>query len=808
MMRVLGIAADALVLVVTARGLGAEGRGTYALIVLGSSLAQVPLLGIATPLASEFARQRATLGQLRAASLVIAAGGGGVIATALAAFSIATWPDQRAFAIAAAVVPPLMLLAFQQALALAQGRVVHYGLMFVIPSLISGMALTVGVLTTGEALPSLAIWAGAQWVAPLAILALDVRNAPFRFGGLRPLVRRLTVSGAPISVASAISRLNYRVDVLVVAALLSRGDVGRYSVAVTGGETLWQLSRAVVTGAYRSIITSAEPESRRIVVRSVRHSSLLLLVAGVLAIVASVALIPAIFGDQYRDVWKPFALLVPGTAAFGASEVFRTYFTVRLERSFEFLATTIVSVIVTVAAAFALVPLIGISGAAIATTIAYGCMATILLVRFIQSGGDPHLRSYLPGRSDLADYARLARSLRPRRSAPTPPAEPPVRSSRPRGEVWASGRPVTRMIAFGGDFVPGDEALRAGAAELAARLRLVLPGASSLVVNLECAVDVGDLEPVPKSGLGSYLGVPPAALDVLSALDAEVVGLANNHIYDYGVEGLERTIAALEARGLRGVGAGRTLADAPEVDLLDGPGGTVAVWAAASRTNWPASFAERGVEVPSAERAARAVAAARASGARTLVAFLHAGIEKTNRPSPEDVKLLRAVADAGFDLVVACHSHRTSGYALVERADGSTGVCLYGLGSLASSVLNGADEHEGLVALLGLDADGRPARIAYEALVLGADGVAVCATGEARERVCERVERVAREVADGSYRSAFYGDTSGGFLWKQVRDTRAALRAGGLRGVRAKIKRMRPRHFRTLVDPFVRRLRR
>ena len=54
----------------------------------------------------------------------------------------------------------------------------------------------------------------------------------------------------PITLANAILRLNYRVDVFVVAAVLPLAEVGKYSVAVAVGEVLWEVSRSLITGAY------------------------------------------------------------------------------------------------------------------------------------------------------------------------------------------------------------------------------------------------------------------------------------------------------------------------------------------------------------------------------------------------------------------------------------------------------------------------------------------------------------------------------------------------------------------------------
>ena len=75
-------------------------------------------------------------------------------------------------------------------------------------------------------------------------------HAGFDWSGIRALTTRLLRRGMPITLANTILRLNYRVDVFVVAALLPLADVGKYSVAVAAGEVLWEVSRSLITGAY------------------------------------------------------------------------------------------------------------------------------------------------------------------------------------------------------------------------------------------------------------------------------------------------------------------------------------------------------------------------------------------------------------------------------------------------------------------------------------------------------------------------------------------------------------------------------
>lgn len=83
-------------------------------------------------------------------------------------------------------------------------------------------------------------------------------------------------------------------------------------------------------------------------------------------------------------------------------------------------------------------------------------------------------------------------------------------------------------------------------------LRQAEPDAT--VVNLETAVtDRG----TPWPGKGIQYRMHPANADALSVAGVDVAVLANNHVLDWSVPGLEQTLEALHAIGVSVVGAGR-----------------------------------------------------------------------------------------------------------------------------------------------------------------------------------------------------------------------------------------------------------
>lgn len=120
-------------------------------------------------------------------------------------------------------------------------------------------------------------------------------------------------------------------------------------------------------------------------------------------------------------------------------------------------------------------------------------------------------------------------------------------------------------LMFGGDVMLGRlvaEAIRHHGphyplAPLAQRLR----SADLTIVNLECAITSCEQEwrGPPKA---FYFGAPPEAVETLAHAGIDLVSLANNHLLDFGVDGLRDTVATLDAYGIAHCGAGKNLLDA------------------------------------------------------------------------------------------------------------------------------------------------------------------------------------------------------------------------------------------------------
>lgn len=172
----------------------------------------------------------------------------------------------------------------------------------------------------------------------------------------------------------------------------------------------------------------------------------------------------------------------------------------------------------------------------------------------------------------------------------------------------------------------------------------------------------------------------PERVEVLHQLGVDAVGLANNHVYDYGSEALLDTFDTLETAGIPYFGAGRDLDEAMEPLYLEADGKTIALVAASRAEKYPmtpqATEDSPGIlRCYDTELFDQVIAEAR-ENADFVIAFVHWGTEYSYELEQVQRDTGREYLDAGADIVIGAHSHCLQG---IEFYDGKPIV--YSLGN-------------------------------------------------------------------------------------------------------------------------------
>ena len=205
-----------------------------------------------------------------------------------------------------------------------------------------------------------------------------------------------------------------------------------------------------------------------------------------------------------------------------------------------------------------------------------------------------------------------------------------------------------------------------------------LSSADVAIVNLEMAITERG-EPYDKEFV---FRAPGSAALTLAGAGVDVVSLANNHILDFGSEGLEDTISVLDEVGILRPGAGANNAEAyaPRVLVLDNEIRVAFVSASAIIPGGFSAGAERPGIADAKWAIPRVLAAVRAaaSGNDVVVVSIHWGVERATCPSQDQRGLAQQLIEAGANLILGHHPHVLQPIETFDRT-----VIAYSLGNFA-----------------------------------------------------------------------------------------------------------------------------
>jgi poly-gamma-glutamate capsule biosynthesis protein CapA/YwtB (metallophosphatase superfamily) len=256
--------------------------------------------------------------------------------------------------------------------------------------------------------------------------------------------------------------------------------------------------------------------------------------------------------------------------------------------------------------------------------------------------------------------------------------EPYVRDAREYVDLAENANgPIPRPVSF--DYIWGD-----------ALQELEPSGVDLRIVNLETAITSAETHSPDKA---IHYRMHPRNIDCLSAAEISGCALANNHILDWGYEGLSETLQTLDSAGIAHAGAGKDADEAVMPAVLDLTGkGRVLLFAFGSTTSgipheWCATSISPGINVLddlSEATATRVATQMRqsASGGQpgdVLVASIHWGSNWGYDIPREQIAFAHRLIDEGVAIV---HGHSSHHVKAIEVFKGR--LILYGCGDFVT----------------------------------------------------------------------------------------------------------------------------
>ncbi len=394
--------------IVVARWLGPEGKGVYSGV---QTLLAVPIAvcsGGGAAITYILTKQRRTVRDLFPALFVTFAALCTLSLAAVAAYALVRGWTIEAAALALAL-PPSIVLSWQQSYYVAHGRVRRLNVQQVLLAIatLGATAVTVMWLHAGV-LGAIAAWLAATY-AFAAIIVVDA----IRDGGrlhtvaFRETLGELARVGSQSALNAGLGLLNYRIDSLILIAMLGMSSFGVYSIAVSAGEMLFLISRAANTAIGREVGMADAQRSAEITAWTIRAGFATCALAAVPVALFAPALIHAVYGARFDAAALPLRLLLPGIVAFASAGTFASFFIFQLGRPVFVTVTNVVMIAAQSAGCIVLIPRHGLAGAAAASTLTYIIGALVSTVIFSKLTHVPPQRVWLISRADLAQIKRI-----------------------------------------------------------------------------------------------------------------------------------------------------------------------------------------------------------------------------------------------------------------------------------------------------------------------------------------------------------------------------------------------------------------
>lgn len=231
----------------------------------------------------------------------------------------------------------------------------------------------------------------------------------------------------------------------------------------------------------------------------------------------------------------------------------------------------------------------------------------------------------------------------------------------------------------------GDIMLAGKASASFARLGYDYPFAATVSALKNGDIAVGNLEaPLAQNGTEFKnkkfrFKTDPQAATALKRAGFSILTLANNHMLDFGSDGLRETIYNLDQQGIQHSGAGETLAMARREALVNCNGGKIAFLAYS--LTYPEEFYagdKRAGTAPGFRPYYQEDIARARTVADYVVVSFHWGTEKAAMPKKYQIAAAHRAVDAGADVVLGHHPHVLQG---IEHYKGA--VIFYSLGNYA-----------------------------------------------------------------------------------------------------------------------------
>lgn len=239
---------------------------------------------------------------------------------------------------------------------------------------------------------------------------LDFKKSTERID-LYDLFKQLVKHGFVIQLASLLQLINYRFSFYLLEKNFGSKILGIFSVTIALSEALWILSRSMATVQY-SYISNTNDKNEHVRITAI-FSKVVFFVT--LFIIIVMMLIPNsiylwLLGSEFEGVKYLILLMSPGILLHSITSILAHYFSGNANFKINTYASGIAAIVSIISYTF-FIPWLGIKGACIASNLVYFTSFVYSLIKFHKLSALP-LKIWLPGQHDKQGLEKILTLLR------------------------------------------------------------------------------------------------------------------------------------------------------------------------------------------------------------------------------------------------------------------------------------------------------------------------------------------------------------------------------------------------------------
>ena len=213
------------------------------------------------------------------------------------------------------------------------------------------------------------------------------------------LVEQLSFGGRTV-LGTLAERLHFRSNTFLLNALVGVGATGVFSVSLALAETLWYLPTSFGLVLFSRAVRG-EREGSEIASAMTRTMLALMLLVSVPLWLVAPTLVELVYGAPFREAGVGLQLMLPGVLAYSVVQVLSNPI-IAWGAPGRLTAVLVIGLGINLAANVALIPSLGLNGAALASSVSYTATTGLTLLLYRQLSGRGIAETLLVRRGDFA----------------------------------------------------------------------------------------------------------------------------------------------------------------------------------------------------------------------------------------------------------------------------------------------------------------------------------------------------------------------------------------------------------------------